>query len=327
MASLFISYRSADGADKATALARALGQRFGDDAVFIDKDDLRGGVAWRDEVGRTIGQRPLLLLLVTPQLMGATDATGRLRIADPDDPVRRELQAALDAGATLLPVLCDGVDALPPGLPPPFDGLAALTWRRLRAYDWAGDVQRLVDDALAHGVPALAPSTDPSATATPPRRRMLWAGTLAAVAAGSGLAWWWRAREAVDPFDGDFTATLAGDGELRMTLTRQGERVTLASAPVPIAGRADWADYRRFWHSRHGRPLDSVAYVGEGQLHRLPDAAPVADIALQVLGLPERTLVDSGNLNLVLQPDGRLAGTRWLNGTQTETPAQLVRRR
>ena len=42
-ARIFISYRSSDGKDKATALARELGAVFGDAQVFLDKDDLRGG--------------------------------------------------------------------------------------------------------------------------------------------------------------------------------------------------------------------------------------------------------------------------------------------
>jgi hypothetical protein len=67
---------------------------FGDAQVFLDKDDLRGGVRWSDEIARTIETRPVLLLLLTPQLLAATDDRGRLRIANPDDPVRREVTAA-----------------------------------------------------------------------------------------------------------------------------------------------------------------------------------------------------------------------------------------
>jgi hypothetical protein len=95
-ARIFISYRTVDGKDKATALARDLGVRFGDEQVFLDKDDLRGGSTWRDEVQRTLGAKPVLLLLITPQLLAATDASGALRIADPGDPVRREVVAALE---------------------------------------------------------------------------------------------------------------------------------------------------------------------------------------------------------------------------------------
>src|SRR5262245_2745493 len=99
-ARIFISYRTADGADKATALARDLGETFGGDAVFLDKDDLRGGSAWRNEIHRALDAKPILLLLVTPQLIAAVDDQGQPRIAAADDPVRRELQAALEAGAS-----------------------------------------------------------------------------------------------------------------------------------------------------------------------------------------------------------------------------------
>lgn len=113
MARLFISYRAADGRDKATALARDLGALFGDAQVFLDKDDLRGGVRWRDAIGAAIAERPVLLLLVTPQLLAATDEHGALRINHPDDPVRREVESALAVGAQIVPLLCDDLPAPP----------------------------------------------------------------------------------------------------------------------------------------------------------------------------------------------------------------------
>jgi len=128
-ARIFISYRSADGMDKATALARDLGEIFGDEAVFLDKDDLRGGSAWRQEVQRTLGAKPVLLLLLTQQLLAARDATGTLRIADPQDPVRRELAAAIEVGAQIVPLVCDGCE-MPPSvaaLPAPFNQLGERT--------------------------------------------------------------------------------------------------------------------------------------------------------------------------------------------------------
>jgi hypothetical protein len=154
MPKLFISYRTADGKDKATALARDLGAVFGDAQVFLDKDDLRGGIRWSDEIARTIETRPVLLLLLTPQLLAATDDRGRLRIADPDDPIRREVTAALAAGAQLVPLLCDGLETPPPAaeLPAPFNRIGDFSWLPLRAYDWQHDVQRLVSDLRALGV-------------------------------------------------------------------------------------------------------------------------------------------------------------------------------
>jgi hypothetical protein len=336
-ARIFISYRSSDGRDKATALARELGQRFGDAAVFLDKDDLRGGSVWRDEVVRAIGRKTALLLLLTPDLLGAVASDGRRRIDDPEDPVRQELAAALAHGVHVIPLLCDGVDAPPESttLPPPFDRLAGFTWRRMRAYDWPADVGRLADDLVALGIVALVAAA-PRAQAgspmggadTPPaRRRML----LAAAAASSVLvlgaaAWWWRGPAAEPTLAGTWAATLVRGEQVAVTLALDGERVTLLSAPIDIRTRLDWAEYRLFWRERFGADLDSVIYRAEGLHVREPGRAPRVDLALQVLPAAAGEAVDSGNLSATLSPDGqRLEGTVWLNSAQAEWPAVLTR--
>jgi hypothetical protein len=83
---IFISYRTSDGADKATALARELNAIFGDEQVFLDKEDLTAGLPWRDAISATLDAKPILLLLITPQLLGP-------RLRDADDPVRHEVAA------------------------------------------------------------------------------------------------------------------------------------------------------------------------------------------------------------------------------------------
>jgi hypothetical protein len=321
---VFVSYRSADGRDKATALARELAQPFGADRVFLDKDDLRGGSAWREEVQRTLGARPVLLLLLTPALLDATDDAGRRRIDDEDDPVRRELAAAFDAGAHVIPVLCDGVDAPPDArtLPPPFDRLAELTWRRLRAYDWAHDVQRLVDDLRALGVP---PSTGtPSAAPIAGRRRVLVIGGAAAAAAGA--AWWLRRAPRADDLGGDWQATLVRGEQVTLQLRLEGDALTLVSTAVPLEGRAEWEEYRRSWRDQHGTELRAVIYRGSGRLVRVPGEPVRIDVALQVLSLPEETAIDGGNLSGAVAPTGRrIEGRIWLNGEQRDWPAVLRR--
>jgi len=111
-----------------------------------------------------------------------------------------------------------------------------------------------------------------------------------------------------------------------VVLRVDGSRVTLISALVPIAARADWAEYRLFWQEAKGRPLNAVLYSGEGQIYRVPDAPPRLDIAITVLSGVGGEPVDSGNLSLELQRDGRLSGTRWLNSAQRDVPAMLQRR-
>ena len=240
-ARVFISYRSSDGKDTATALARDLVAAFGDAQVFLDKDDLRGGSRWRDEVQQLLDQRPVPLLLMTPQLLAATDAVGRLRIDDPDDPVRRELADALEANAQIVPLLCDGFDAPPPAsqLPPPFDQIGERTWRKLRAYDWQGDVRRLVDDLRALGVPALAAQGPVAVSAE-------------AAGAGAGvtgfgkpapcLAWVGAGRPGRGRHRGLVRASCFRPARRRRRMGRHDRRAAANELRLPAAGRQARAD-------------------------------------------------------------------------------------
>lgn len=350
MARLFISYRTADGRDKATALARDLGERFGDEQVFLDKDDLRAGVRWRDEIARTLRQQPVLLLLLTPQLLAATDETGALRIVDPDDPVRREVVAALAAGAHLIPLLCDDLPGPPDAatLPPPFDRLGEFTWRPLRAYDWKNDLQRLVDDLDALGLAPAATSSlaEDDATTAPadqPKPKQRLTPALAAALTASLIltlaGGWYALRRPAPPalpgglptttpptVDGGWLAALAPDEQLTLALRQSGTELTLLSRPVNISQRADWADYRRFWREHSATDLLAIAYRGKGSSHLAADGSTVVDIALEVISSPGEAVVDTGNLHVTLASDGRsMIGSLWLNSEQKERAAHLTR--
>ena len=62
---IFISYRSSDGKKDAARLAADLNERFGEQLVFYDKQDLLGGTSWRDAINNTLGSQPVVLVLVT----------------------------------------------------------------------------------------------------------------------------------------------------------------------------------------------------------------------------------------------------------------------
>ena len=339
-ARIFISYRTVDGKDKATALARDLGARFGDGQVFLDKDDLRGGSAWRDEVQRTLGAKPVLLLLITPQLLAAKDASGALRIADPNDPVRREFSAALEAGAHLIPLLCDGVDAPPPAaeLPKPFDRLGEYTWRRLRAYDWKSDLERLVDDLKALGIP---PRADAPAPPQGKLARLALLAVAVAVLAVAAVLGWRALHPAVVPaaanppvalvatgLPGTWVATVGADAPFAQTLLQQDSQVALTSEPMPIDNREGWASYRTFWLKLTGTELRDIRYRGKGTvLHELGSPLTV-DIAWVLYNGAGDTQIDSGNLHVIAAPDGRsLDGKLWSNRDQADRPIVLRRPR
>jgi hypothetical protein len=149
---IFISYRNSDGFKDANRLAVDLNRVFGKDQVFLDKQDLRGGSSWRDEIMAALGAKPVVLALITPDYLGAIDGNGR-RIDHEDDPVREELFAALDANARIIPLLSETVKMPVPDLLParlqPITGRHAL---KLRSEDWNNDLPRLIDDLIADGV-------------------------------------------------------------------------------------------------------------------------------------------------------------------------------
>jgi len=364
-ARVFISYRSSDGADKATALARDLDALFGQEQIFLDKEDLPAGSRWRAEIARTLTASPILLVLVTPNYLGARDSAGRRCIDRQDDPVRDELEAALAAGAQIIPLLCDGVSQTPPAsdLPPPFDQLSERTWRKLRAYDWRQDLDRLAGDLRALGVvprttpgefgSAPLPLGDglpqagfPASDAARSRRRALAAGAALLLAGGGFAGWRWyeERKERKGPnLSGRWRASVgkrgapsSRDGEVIMvTIAQEGVNLRIASSAVDIERDPDWTNYRDYWKQRTGMPLTRVFYRGEGLVRSEQDDV----IADDVPPGPRRILVsvhvdppeggdpiDTGALRGAIDPDGkRIRGRLWLNSEQTERVVDLRR--
>jgi hypothetical protein len=166
---IFISYRSSDGKKDANRLAEDLNRVFGDEQVFFDKHDLQGGEAWRSAIGDTLGQRPVVLLLMTPDLIAAAHPEGGRRVDQADDPIRMEVVAAHGHGALIVPLLTEGM--VMPGralLPPDLHFLAEAHALKLRTDDWTHDLQRLVADLTRHGVEprAAAPVAAPAQSLT-----------------------------------------------------------------------------------------------------------------------------------------------------------------
>jgi TIR domain len=334
-ARIFISYRTSDGVDKATALARDLNAAFGDDQVFLDKEDLAAGAPWREAIGATMSGKPVLLLLITPQLLGP-------RLADANDPVRREIAAALDVGAHLIPLLADGVDALPPAQewPAELHGLSERTWRRLRAYDWREDVERLVADLQALGV-ARRDGADAQARSAARRRGLQIAASFALGAmAGGAAVLAWSARgdatlDAANPLAGTWTlavaapATEAGSRWEAVTLhvTQAGEEVKLYSEPIDITRDPAWSGFAKQWQERFGQALERVVWRGAGRARLEQGSPPSIDVGLRVETPAGGDPIETGNLSAELAGDGqRMAGRVWMNSEQAERAASLIRR-
>ncbi len=144
MPGLFISYRRDDQAGFAGRLADALGTAFGADNVFRDIEDIRPGDDFVVTLKKQLHGVDVMLVMIGPAWL-ATSRNGIRRLDDPGDFVRLEIQAGLESGKPVIPVLVGG--ALMPAeadLPPALAGLARRQAVVLSDAGWRGDVERLV---------------------------------------------------------------------------------------------------------------------------------------------------------------------------------------
>src|SRR4051794_4472777 len=114
---IFISYRRQDSGAVAGRVRDRLALRFGDDAVFMDVEHIPFGQDFRKFVKDEIERTDVVLAVVGPHW--CKDSSGINRLDESNDPVRIEIEAALQMGKTVIPVLVD--DAKMPGeqdLPP-----------------------------------------------------------------------------------------------------------------------------------------------------------------------------------------------------------------
>jgi hypothetical protein len=106
MAKILVSYRRSDSAAMAGRICDRLTARYGTEAVFLDIDSIPFAIDFRDHVRDTLRQSDVVIAVVGPRWVGASE--GHVRIQDEDDPVRVEIELTLQAGIPLLPVLVDG---------------------------------------------------------------------------------------------------------------------------------------------------------------------------------------------------------------------------
>lgn len=360
---IFISYRSSDGKKDAARLAADLNERFGEQLVFYDKQDLVGGSSWRDAINATLGSRPAVLVLVTPDLLGAPHPNGGRRIDQEDDPIRGELLTARNSGAVIMPLLVDG--AIMPSvqqLPAPLQFFSEAHARPLRTDDWNADLQRIVDDLKTHRIvpgsgaaPAIQPLMASTAQAVVHRvqRWLMYVGgvMVALVAIGLMLP------------DDKATNTAPPEATPPATPTTPATNPPPATA-IEAPDTTRNGDISGVWWSvdaAGNRTRIQITLYGT-QAHLQTDAIPVAwypewlayaqrlaaqgvvfdhieygatgqwiQAQLSMQFVVKSTLghgpLDTGTLTLAPSADGReLLGQLWSNGEQSNTPLRLVRR-
>jgi TIR domain len=345
---IFISYRSSDGKKDADRLCADLSRLYGADQVFFDKQDLRGGHSWRSAITGALGTRPVVLLLVTPELLGMAHPEGGRRIDRDDDPIRGEVLTAQANGATIVPLLTEGM-VMPStaDIPQPLRFLKEAHALKLRTEDWADDLDKIVADLATHGIHPLAPR-DP---VRPEKRSWLqrmqrgfmWIGGVFVGLIVIGLLVP-EDEEAVPPSPppyaaatppsppGQSTRDVSGlwwsidedNRRLRVQLTVNNGAIQLQTDAFPIAWYPRWQAYAQSVREM-GLIVNDVRYVGQGVVTDVM-GVPRIEIPFQALTGDGRGPLDTGSVVLTASADGHeLTGQLWSNSEQAETPLRLVR--
>ena len=125
VARIFINYRRGDTSTNASRLCEWLGERYGEDQVFMDVDAIEPGLDWARAIESAVGSADLVLAMIgndwLPEL--------KRRSSEEDDFMRYELETALSRDdVRVIPVLVEGAK-MPRASELP-ESLASLTRRQ-----------------------------------------------------------------------------------------------------------------------------------------------------------------------------------------------------
>lgn len=165
MTKIFINYRTADEPYGAALLDQELSRHFGSEMVFRASRSIPVGADFAHEIMNAVRTADVLLAVIGPNWLTATDAEGRVRVDDPTDYVRREIATALEHGVRVVPVLMNATRLAPGTLPADIAGLAScqdvrVDFRNSRL-DLAALVERLRALDQDAGPPKEAPGPAP----------------------------------------------------------------------------------------------------------------------------------------------------------------------
>jgi hypothetical protein len=163
MAKICISYRRSDSTAIAGRIYDRLVEHYGVQSVFMDVDSIPFGVNFRDHIRSTLKATDVLLALIGREWLGPREGE-QTRISDESDPVRMELQTALQGQIFVIPVLLDGT-RMPNGSALP-ESIRDLAFRNAARVDSGGDftvhLERLMRqiDQICGSVSTLEPLAD-----------------------------------------------------------------------------------------------------------------------------------------------------------------------
>lgn len=103
---IFISYRRSDSAAIVGHIYERLVARYTKESVFRDIDDIPLGWDFRDYIKNELSRCDIVLVIIGSRWLGPAN-NGKFRIQQDDDPVRIEVEVAVESGAAVIPVLVE----------------------------------------------------------------------------------------------------------------------------------------------------------------------------------------------------------------------------
>lgn len=275
MSGIFISYRRQDSQGSAGRLADTLKAQFANNQIFRDIETIEPGVDFVEAIERALGSCVVLLAVIGPRWLSATDKNGRRRLDDPNDYTRVEIAAALQRKVRVIPVLVDGA-AMPDAeeLPDDLKTLARRQASELSDKRWDFDVRQLVQTiekipgiekrseaqlAMEDGATSVSAA---NVTSTSGSKAGLWVGVAAVVVIGIALAaWFGRGKEPaiVPPAPGvpsneqrDLKGTEIDETKASQTKVAKRQPEPTPADARPVQERPKYIDISGYWTDANG---------------------------------------------------------------------------
>jgi hypothetical protein len=142
MPKLLISYRRSDSDAMAGRIRDNLAAYYGNDSIFIDVDNIPIGTDFREHIRKAFGDQDMLIAVVGQKWLGPRKG-GRTRIQEETDPVRVEIEMALQQSMPVVPVLVNGARMPKPEELP--DSLKDFSFRNAAEIDSGRDFRQHMD--------------------------------------------------------------------------------------------------------------------------------------------------------------------------------------
>jgi hypothetical protein len=141
---VFISYRRDDSSGFARGIYDRLAKRLGRKSVFFDVDNIELGEDFVDVLSERVGKCNALVAVIGASWCSSADTRNQRRLDHPHDFVRIEIEAALERGIRVIPVLVDGASMpRPEDLPDSLKKLARRQGIEVSHTHFDSDVKKL----------------------------------------------------------------------------------------------------------------------------------------------------------------------------------------